>query len=1169
MQLKSVKLVGFKSFVDPTTIHVMNGMNGVVGPNGCGKSNIIDAVRWVIGERSAKQLRGQSMADVIFNGTSGRKPVGRASVELLFDNSDGTVVGDYASFAEIAIKREVLRDGQSSYYLNGTGCRRQDIVDIFYGTGLGSRSYAIIEQGMISRLIEAKPDDLRNHLEEAAGISKYKQRRHDTENRMARTEENLSRLIDIRDELDKQLKHLQRQASAAERYKVLRDEERQITAQIKALHWKKLQAELEKSADKVQAVETERERLTAALRHADTEIEKLRVNHVDATDKHHAAQKEFYSLGSEIARVEQEIKYTQDQLERWQRELDHTTLRVDELSESSAEYENQIEELTEEVESLRPQAASLSDDYRVAAAGLADAEQTMQSWNDAWESHQAQYADSNKTLEVARTKSLHYQQERQQLAARLARLKDTQNPAQAEQLQADIMPLKMQLTSYAQERDKHQHELEAILSQIQDKKGVLEQTQKSINEKRGLLQTQVGRKSSLEALQEAAYASQDKSVAHWLNEHNLTNQPRLGKNITVTAGWELAVETVLKGLFDAVCIDELDTFIDRFTPLNSGELMLLETAKHAAASASSKFTSLASQVTSEWPVAEWLGNVFIVDSLAQAKSMRHELADHQSLITREGIWLGKHWLRVAKAPKNEDSLLLRDQEIKTLTESSLQLKNDVLSLETEFNFIKDTVVELERRREEYHRKAQALNNDITKAQSQLTEKETRYDAWMQREQALATEVMECHQRDSALHDQLADMMESIAQYELDIADFAVRKEQLLAQKSTCFDALNQARQNAQAAKQRADEYDIRLSSNENQLAILQQTMARDSRQLDQLSEQRDELSDRLEHADDPLSDLREKLQEQLALQSRSQQALAQAAEFLEACNTSMTRFERDKHEAQVALNQIQNAYQQLQMDQQAVTVRQATITEQLQELDITLESLLETLPAEATLQAWEERATDMAAKITRLGPINLAAIEEHDTLKERKEYIDTQHADLEEALSILRNAIHKIDKETRGKFKETFDKVNHGFQTLFPKIFGGGNAALELDNEDFLLAGVIVKAQPPGKRNTTIHMLSGGEKALTAIALVFALFQLNPAPFCILDEVDAPLDDLNVGRYCRLISEMSNKIQFIVISHNKVTIEACDRLMGITMQEPGVSRVVSVDIDEAVSLAEA
>ena len=440
---------------------------------------------------------------------------------------------------------------------------------------------------------------------------------------------------------------------------------------------------------------------------------------------------------------------------------------------------------------------------------------------------------------------------------------------------------------------------------------------------------------------------------------------------------------------------------------------------------------------------------------------------------------------------------------------------------------------------------------------------------MQREQALATEVMECHQRDSALHDQLADMMESIAQYELDIADFAVRKEQLLAQKSTCFDALNQARQNAQAAKQRADEYDIRLSSNENQLAILQQTMARDSRQLDQLSEQRDELSDRLEHADDPLSDLREKLQEQLALQSRSQQALAQAAEFLEACNTSMTRFERDKHEAQVALNQIQNAYQQLQMDQQAVTVRQATITEQLQELDITLESLLETLPAEATLQAWEERATDMAAKITRLGPINLAAIEEHDTLKERKEYIDTQHADLEEALSILRNAIHKIDKETRGKFKETFDKVNHGFQTLFPKIFGGGNAALELDNEDFLLAGVIVKAQPPGKRNTTIHMLSGGEKALTAIALVFALFQLNPAPFCILDEVDAPLDDLNVGRYCRLISEMSNKIQFIVISHNKVTIEACDRLMGITMQEPGVSRVVSVDIDEAVSLAEA
>lgn len=1169
MQLKSVKLVGFKSFVDPTTIQVMNGMNGVVGPNGCGKSNIIDAVRWVIGERSAKQLRGQSMSDVIFNGTSGRKPVGRASVELLFDNSDGSVVGDCASFAEISIKREVFRDGQSSYYLNGTACRRQDIVDIFYGTGLGSRSYAIIEQGMISRLIEAKPEDLRNHLEEAAGISKYKQRRHDTENRMARTEENLSRLMDLRDELDKQLKHLQRQASAAERYKVLREEERKINAEIKALHWKKWQAEFEKNHDKLQLIENERERLHAIQHHAERDLEKCRADQIVANDQYHAAQKEFYSIGGEIARVEQEIKYTQDQLERWKRELENTTSRFDELSESASEYEMQITELSEELEALRPQALSLSDNYRAATAVLADAEKNMQVWNESWESYQSRYADSSKALEVSRTKSLHYSQERQQLAARLARLKETQNAEQAEQIQLDIMPLKMQLDTYHHQRTEYQYELESILNQIQEKKSAVEVTQKNINDKRGLLQTQVGRKASLEALQEAAFCAQDKSVANWLTEHQLINSPRLGKNIKVTAGWELAVETVLKGLFDAVCIDGLDSFIDRFTPPDSGELMLLETAQQSCVSSSASFISLASCVVSEWPVAEWLGNVFIVDSLDQAKSMRHQLLDHQSLITREGIWLGKHWLRVAKTIKNEDSLLLRDQEITALTESSLQLKNDLLSLEETLCFLKEALVELERRREECHRKTQSLNSDITKTQSQLTEKETRYDALMQQQQAIAQEMMECHQRDADLQDQLTDMLEIIAQYEIELTDFDSKKEQLLAQKNHYLDVLNMSRQKAQEAKQRADEYDIRLSSNESQLAVLQQTMAREARQLNQLSEQRDNLSERLSHADDPLHELREKLQEQLELRSQFEQALLEATQLLETCNHKMAALEKEKGQAQLELERIQATYQQLQMDQQGVIVRQTTLTEQLQELQVTLDALLDTLPLEATLQAWEERAVEIASRITRLGPINLAAIEEHDTLKERKEYIDKQHADLEEALSILKNAIHKIDKETRGKFKETFDKVNQGFQYLFPKIFGGGNAALELDNDDFLVAGVVVKAQPPGKRNSTIHMLSGGEKALTAIALVFALFQLNPAPFCILDEVDAPLDDLNVGRYCRLISEMSAKIQFIVISHNKVTIEACDRLMGITMQEPGVSRVVSVDIDEAVSLVEA
>ncbi len=1168
MQLKSVKLVGFKSFVDPTTIQIKEGMNGIVGPNGCGKSNIIDAVRWVIGERSAKQLRGQSMSDVIFNGTSGRKPVGRASVELLFDNSNSRIVGEYAGFSEIAIKREVFRDGQSNYFLNGTVCRRQDIVDIFYGTGLGSRSYAIIEQGMISRLIEAKPEDLRQHIEEAAGIAKYKQRRRDTENRMLRTQENLSRLIDLRDELDKQLKHLKRQASAAERYKVLREEERQINAQIKALHWQSLQTSFETYQGQIEVHENERERIHSLQSTLETDLEKNRQMHIQATDHYNQTQRIFYSLGNDIARIEQQIQYTQEQLERWQRDLQTTNLRFEELSDTTSDFEAQIADILSEIDTLKPRAQSLSENNQLASQALVVAEEAMQAWVQNWEQFQTGFAESNKTLEVNRTKLSHYQQEQHNLAQRITRLKESSHPEQQELLQIEILPLRDHLDMLNTSSHNCLINLNTILQRIQDKKRYIEVLQKTINDKRALLQTKDGRRSSLDALQEAAFMTDDQAVATWLTEQGLDDYPRLGKDLQVESGWEVAVETVLNQLFDAVCVDNLDTFINHFVPLESGELILIESTQRVAVNCE-QFISLATKVKSEWPVVQWLGNVFIADSLEQAREMRQQLTQHQSIITRDGIWLGRHWLRVAKAVNNENSILLRDQELKQLTEDILILKNELFGLDDELERGHQDVAELETQREQYHLQLQEINSDVTKTQSQLTEKQTRYDTLVQREQAIKQEVGECQQRDAQLQEQIQEVQQLITLHDAQIQTSLQQRQELLAQRELCQTNLNSKRQLAQEAKQQADEYDIRISSNESQLAVLEQTVRRDARQLELLREKRDELSDSLTHADNPLIELQAQLQELLSKRSLQEQALQQATESLEACNSNIAQLEKSKDSLQQQLNVMQSAYQQLQMDRQAVSVRQATICEQLQEADLNLETIIAQLPPEANLRAWETHSEELASRITRLGPINLAAIEEHDTLFSRKEYIDKQHADLEEALSILQNAIHKIDKETRSKFKDTFDQVNAGFQNLFPKIFGGGQASLELTEDDFLSAGIMVKAQPPGKRNSTIHMLSGGEKALTAIALVFGLFQLNPAPFCILDEVDAPLDDLNVGRYCRLIKNMASTIQFIVISHNKVTIEACERLMGITMQEPGVSRVVSVDIDEAVTLAEA
>lgn len=1167
MQLKSIKLVGFKSFVDPTSIHIKTGMNGIVGPNGCGKSNIIDAVRWVIGERSAKQLRGQSMSDVIFNGTSGRKPVGRASVELCFDNSDGSVVGEYAKFSEIVVKREVFREGQSNYYLNGTKCRRQDIVDLFYGTGLGSRSYAIIEQGMISRLIEAKPEDLRDHIEEAAGIAKYKQRRRDTENRMNRTEENLSRLLDIREELEKQLRHLKRQANAAERYKVLREEERQVNAEIKALQWKDFERSLGHHDQRIQSHQVAFDRVTATKREAESEIEKINLELTEASDRHQSAQKDFYAIGAEVARLEQRIHDTQSQLERWQRDLDSTNERWQELSDSTEEYVSQLEELQAEIESLKPHADEYASAYQAALAALQQAEEAMASWTQEWDEFQSEAAEIQKSLEVNRTQLRHYEQTQQQLQSRVEKLQQSRQPEQESLLREALNPLQDDLDVSIAERTSHQERLNELQQRIQHQKQHIDQCQQTLNDKRHTLQSKEGRAASLEALQEAAYASDDQAVTDWLTQHGLNEYPRVGKDLKVELGWEVAVETVLKGLFDAVGVDQLDPFIEQFSPLESGELVLVETG--SITPQSHQFESLASRVQSEWPVAEWLGNVFIADTLAEAKSMRHALAEHQSIVTRDGIWLGKHWLRVAKRINNDSSVLLREKELETLREDIVSLKNDVLSLDEELSHAKHTLTELESSRETCHREVQRLNDTISQNQSDLTRKQAQLDALVQRHQAIQQDITDCEQRQSQCRQDIANAERAIEQGQQAASGFQQRRESLMAQRGQLTQQLQQQREKTQASKQCMDEYGIRLSSNENQLAVLEQTLRRDHRQLDQLTERRDELADQLNTVDSPLTQLQAELQSQLQRQSALEQALSQAAEHLEGLNQRMMTLQQARETAQTEMNDMQTGLQQLKMERQAVQVRQSTITEQLEEAELSISTLIEQLPADASLSAWTERSEALATRITRLGPINLAAIEEHDTLTERKTYIDKQHADLQEALETLQGAIRKIDKETRSKFKETYDKVNTGFQALFPKIFGGGQACIEMDDDDFLTAGVIVKAQPPGKRNATIHMLSGGEKALTAIALVFSLFQLNPAPFCILDEVDAPLDDLNVGRYCRLIGEMASQIQFIVISHNKVTIESCDRLMGITMQEPGVSRVVAVDIDEAVSMVEA
>ncbi len=1169
MYLRRIKLAGFKSFVDPTPIPVRGNISSIVGPNGCGKSNVVDAIRWVIGEISAKQLRGQSMTDVIFNGTTQRKPVGKASVELLFDNEDGRVGGEYAQYAEIAVRREVERDGQSSYFINNVHVRRRDIIDLFLGTGLGPRSYAIIEQGMISQLIEAKPEEMRVYIEEVAGISKYRERRRETENRMQHTQENLDRLNDIREELDKQLRHLKRQASAAERYKVYKQEERLLTSQIKALQWKALE---EKRVQQDQLISDQmlvREEKRSQQSQLGTEIEKNRALLTEFTENAHTIQKSFYELGAEIARIEQRIKDHEEQSKRWERELEESQALRQELQDNTFECEQQIKELKSEISQLQPQA----EKSQVEASKLEElhdrAEAELNQWEKEWEAFQHQTSETSRNAEVSRTKIEHYQQQMIELANRKSDLTKHLEELQVHQLQNEIDPI----TSNANTIDQRLQETTLQLQSYADEIANLRQMNQTMNVElqtmRRDLQGFESRRASLDALQKSALGAEDEEANHWLSSRGLIEKPRLGHSMRVHTGWELAVETVMNGYFDAVCVDAVDSFIEEMENLTKGQVTLFERQTPASAIPSLSAKTLLSYVDSDSPLQSWLANVYAVDSIENAKAFRRQLRNHESVVTKEGVWMGVNWVRVSKQQNPQSGFLLREQQLNQLNRELEQLTTQFESKQKQLETSEARLNQLEMERDVAHQRHQTMMLEVTDVQKQLSAKQTHLKDTLERQTRLQASLSECEEQIKKIEQTLLQSRSDWDSYQHTQQDQSEKRYQMLEQRDTCRDRLRELREKVQEQRKKADECVVRLSANESQFALLEQTLSRYNRQITQLNERFETLSDHLSQKDAPIEAMRTELQAHLSRRLKIETDLREAEGKVDQVNQSRQELEKKQSAIQKEINDIQAQLEELRMERQTILVRQTTIQEQLKENSLELQAVVENLPLDATILNQEEKLSEVAKQLERLGPINLAAIKEYDSTNERKTYLDKQNQDLMEALSILQEAIRKIDRETRVKFQETFNRINENFQHLFPKIFGGGQVALEMTEEDLLTTGIIVRAQPPGKRNSTIHMLSGGEKALTAIALVFSLFQLNPAPFCILDEVDAPLDDVNVGRFCSLVKEMSKTVQFLIISHNKVTIEMADNLMGVTMQEPGVSRIVSVDMHEALDMVEA
>ncbi len=1165
MRLCNIKLSGFKSFVDPTNLVIPDSLVGIVGPNGCGKSNIIDAVTWVMGESSAKHLRGESLTDVIFSGSSARQPVGQASVELVFDNTEKKLGGQYASYNEISVKRQINRDAVSTYYLNGTRCRRRDITAIFLGTGLGPRSYAIIEQGMISRLIDAKPEELRTYIEEAAGISKYRERRRETENRIKHTKENIERLTDIREELGKQLNHLQRQAKAAERYKKLKEEQRQVSSELLALNWRDLNKEMSALKEGAGKRENAVEAAIAKVRETEAEIEKQREALSEANQHFNNKQSDFYKVGSDISSYEQKLQHTREKIATIESELEKVRQThadtVKQHEQDKAEYEKLQNELT----NLEPRLSGSRDESNKAYEILNHAEEAMQSWQSEWDIFNESYSEFTRQGQVDKTRLEHLEFGLGELAERRIQLEQEISKFEQSDLNNTIETLSKSLAS---EEEKHRVLTKDYVEKqntVKDYREKVRALSSTLNSARQEFQSLRGRLASLETLQQSVIEN-NQELNDWLKENNLDQKQRLSQSIKVNPRWTHALETVIGAHLHDICIDDLGNYISKLESA-PGKFGLMNTSSSNHSSEAKQFPRLIEQITTDIRVPSILENIHLADSLEQAMSMLPSLSAGQSIVTEKGIWLSHDWVIVNNLSDTNDSVLNREEEISSLKLDLAKREGEIQSIESELKSTEENLEQVEATLNDQQSLTTQQQQAISDIRAKLASIQTESEQLSIRHQEYLEELSENQEQSESDKSEIDSIKPRLESVEEDNKQFQQQREELSNVREKHRESLNTARASWQETHNESHGIALQLESYSSRRASYEQAIKRNDIQVSHLANRLSELEKNLSENQSPVKEIQEKIEVCLKDKVDAEKNLGDARTNVQAIEASMRELEQNRHKFEEELEGLRTELEKARLGVNSCQVRLETVEEKLSVEQHNAKELLETMEEGANQEDWTAQLEAIDRKITRLGPINLAAIDEYTQNSERKTYLDSQHKDLIDALTTLENAINKIDKETRTRFKETFDELNTNIKEMFPKLFGGGHAYLELTGDDLLQTGVAIMARPPGKRNSNIHLLSGGEKALTAVALVFSIFKLNPAPFCILDEVDAPLDDTNVGRFSELVKSMSDEVQFIFITHNKITMEIANQLLGVTMHEAGVSRLVSVDMSEAVEMA--
>ncbi|NCW35677.1 MAG: chromosome segregation protein SMC [Methylophilaceae bacterium] len=1158
VRLIQLKLAGFKSFVDPTTIQLQGQRVGIVGPNGCGKSNIMESVKWVLGESSAKEMRSENMDSVIFNGSENRKPISRASVELIFDNSLGKAPTEWSQYAEISVKRVIEREKGSTYYINNLAVRRKDIADLFLGTGLGGRGYAIIGQNTISQIIEAKPEELRSYLEEAAGVSKYKERRRETEFRLRDTRENLSRIQDVLNEIIQQIAKLESQAVIATKYNELTEKHKFHQAQVWVLKkrdasivWKKNQFQVEKLVNEL-------EQQTAALRKIEAEVENLRQAHIDASDEINKNQASFYEINAEVSNIENNIRNQNELLERSKKELIEIETNLTKNADDQLKFAKDIEEAEIEKVALSELYKTKEENFNSLKSSIQLVEATYLDSTEQFNqiANQFQSTQEKINLEKATIDFIHKTEE--EINTRITFLNneinniDLTGQSLLEEKESDLADKRLHVEKIEAKIDENK----SLATDLEEEIDALRQHQIEIQKELSQIEGEI---KTLAQIQDDTQGNE--SLKSWTSQHNINTSNRLWEKLKIKTDWVTAIESALGGKLNAV-LAQYETISHR--PPASMVLANLN-ASHAYKPKNNKLNSALDVIEISDPLlmnllSEWLSNCYIIPKGESYKNFIGNLEQGEFLVNQQGDIFTKNSVSFYGKDASLNGILLRQERLKALQEK-------FPSIDRNSKDISNKLSEAELQLNDYEEQADSYSEELKEALNDFHQTEIEVEKTQQ-------SIAYANEKHSSITNEQNELKTKLTQIQIDkttksslIHNLENDAHRLLEQKTLSEDIKKRHELEYESARKHVNEAEIQLQESHFNLKIIGNKINELNNRINLLTEDNNALNNKKDLVKtsintESIEALKLSLREKITVKDEREKILIASRDNLAQKETDLRESEQKRLQTEQAVHPIRDKLEQSRLNERESKLLFEQFQNEINESQLDEGVLSESITEKTTVKEVQELCNKLQEEINLLGPVNLAAIHELTSEKERKGYLDSQVEDLTSASNTLEDAIRRIDKETRDRLIATFNEVNKNFTEFFKVLFNGGQAQLELLGEEILDTGIQVTAQPPGKKNTTISQLSGGEKALTATALVFALFKLNPAPFCLMDEVDAPLDDSNTLRFTNMVTEMSKNTQFLYVSHNKIAMEMAQQLIGVTMQESGVSRIVEVSLEE-------